>query len=110
MKLAIFHPAARAAIRLFPEDVRRELGKAIFDLQRGESLAMPLSRRMTSVGAGVSELRVRNASGIYRAFYYTRSSSGILIFHAFVKKTRATPHYEINLAKKLLKELLHEKT
>ena len=109
MKLAIFHPAARAAIRLFPEDVRRELGKAIFDLQRGESLAMPLSRPMPSVAPGVSELRIRDSAGIYRAFYYTQSSSGILVFHAFVKKTQATPHYEIDLAKKRLKELLHEK-
>ena len=41
MKAAIFHPTAIAAIRLFPGEVRRELGKAIFDLQKGEALAMP---------------------------------------------------------------------
>jgi len=34
VKVAIFHPAARAAIRSFPEDVRQELGKAIYDLQK----------------------------------------------------------------------------
>ena len=44
MKAAIFHPGASAAIRYFPKDVRRELGKAIYDLQKGELLAMPLSR------------------------------------------------------------------
>jgi phage-related protein len=38
VKVAIFHPSARAAIRLFPEDVRREFGKAIFDLQQGRNL------------------------------------------------------------------------
>jgi len=68
VKLAIFHPAARAAIRLFPEEIRRELGKAIFDLQNGAVLAMPLSRSMPSVHAGVSELRIRDRSGIYRVF------------------------------------------
>jgi len=57
VKLAIFHPAARVAIRLFPKEVRRELGKAIFDLQSGALLVMPLSRPMPSVGVGVSELR-----------------------------------------------------
>lgn len=53
MKAAIFHPAAKAAIRLFPKNVRREVGKAIFDLQKGETLAMPLSRPMPSIGAGL---------------------------------------------------------
>ena len=108
MKAAIFHPAARAAIRLFPAEVRRELGKAIFDLQRGERLAMPLSRPMASVAAGVEELRVRDRSGIYRTFYYVRSARGILVFHAFVKKTHATPQQELALGKKRLRELLDE--
>jgi len=36
VKSAVFHPKARDAIRKFPEDVRRELGKVIFDLQKGE--------------------------------------------------------------------------
>ena len=49
MKPAIFHPAARAAIRLFPVEIRRELGKAVFDLQNGADLIMPLSRPMSSV-------------------------------------------------------------
>ncbi len=108
MKAAIFHPAARAAIRSFPEDVRRELGKAIFDLQKGAVLAMPLSRPMPSIEPGAAELRFRDRSGIYRAFYYTRSLRGILVFHAFVKKSQATPLRELSLGKKRLKELLHE--
>ncbi len=86
MKAAIFHSAAKAAIRLFPEDVRRELGKAIFDLQKGAVLAMPVSRPMPSIAPGVAELRIRDRTGTYRAFYYTRSARGILVFHAFVKK------------------------
>ncbi len=108
MKAAIFHPAARAAIRSFPEDVRRELGKAIYDLQKGEVLTMPLSRPMPSIKPGAAELRIRDRAGIYRAFYYSRSPRGILVFHAFVKKTRATPIRELDLGKKRLKELLHE--
>ena len=60
MKFAKFHPKARDAIREFPEDVRRGLGKAIFDLQKGEKLSMPLSRTMTSVATGVEELRLKD--------------------------------------------------
>lgn len=108
MKAAIFHPAARVAIRLFPVEVRKELGKAILDLQRGERLAMPLSRPMVAVAAGVEELRVRDRSGVYRAFYYVRSAQGILVFHAFAKKTQTTPAHELILAKKRLRELLYE--
>jgi phage-related protein len=87
LKAAVFHPAAREAIRAFPEVVRRELGKAIYDLQQGKLLGMPLSRPMISVGRGAAELRIRDSSGVYRAFYYTRSPRGILVFHAFEKKS-----------------------
>jgi phage-related protein len=98
------------AIRSFPEDVRRELGKAIFDLQKGSVLAMPVSRPMPSIAPGVAELRIRDRSGIYRAFYYTQSIRGILVFHAFVKKSQATPNADLDLGKRRLKELLHEET
>ena len=108
MKAAIFHPAAREMIRSFPPEVRKELGKAIFDLQRGEMLAMPLSRPMPSIGIGVSELRIRDRAGIYRIFCMTKSARGILVFHAFTKKGRTTPERELALGKKRLKELLDE--
>jgi phage-related protein len=106
VKSAVFHPKARDAIRSFPEDVRREFGKVIFDLQRSEKLSMPLSRPTSSVE--VEELRVRDRSGAYRIFYYTRVADSVLIFHAFAKKTQKTPPHEIALAQKRLKEMLDE--
>ena len=106
VKLAKFHPAARDALRTFPEDVRRAFGKAIHDLQSGHSLAMPLSRAMPALGAGAAELRIRDAAGIYRAFYLVKVADAVLIFHAFAKKTRKTPDREIELGKKRLKEML----
>jgi phage-related protein len=108
VKVAIFHPSARAAIRLFPEDVRREFGKAIFDLQKGEVLSMPLSHGMSSIAPGAAELRIRDRSGSFRVLYYTRSARGILVFHAFVKKSQTTPNHEMELGKRRLKELLDE--
>jgi phage-related protein len=96
-------------IKVFPEEVKKELGKAILDLQKGHSLGMPLSRPMPSVALGVEELRMRDRAGIYRTFYLQKSSRGILIFHAFVKKTQKTPPQEITLGKKRLKEMLDEK-
>ena len=110
MDAAVFHPKARDALREFPEDVRREFGKIIFDLQKGEKLSMPLSRPMASVASGVEELRVRDRSGAYRVFYYTRLVDSVLIFHAFVKKTQRTPPHEIALAQQRLKEMLDEES
>ncbi len=110
MKAAVFHLRARVAIRGFPESVRRELGKVIFDLQKGEKISMPLSRPMPSVAAGVEELRVRDRGGAYRVFYYLRLADSVLIFHAFAKKTRTTPTHEIALARKRLKEMLDEES
>jgi phage-related protein len=109
VKLAVFHPKVRDAIREFPENVRREFGKAIFDLQKGAKLSMPLSRPMSLVAAGAEELRVKDRSGAYRVFYYTRLADSVFIFHAFAKKTQKTPRQEIALAQKRLKEMLDEK-
>ncbi len=89
-------------------EVRRELGKAIFDLQKGHKLTMPLSKPIASVGKGVEELRVKDASGAYRVFYFARTASAILVFHAFQKKTQKTPKHEIELGQKRLRELLDE--
>jgi len=63
MKPALIHPKARAVLRSFPEEVRLEIGKAIFDLQKGSTLSMPLSRPMHSVAAGVEELRQLKSKG-----------------------------------------------
>jgi phage-related protein len=86
------------------------LGQAILDLQHGARLGMPLSRPMPFVAAGVHELRARDAAGIYRAFYALKSLHGVLVFHAFVKKTQKTPKDEIELGKKRLREVLHEES
>jgi phage-related protein len=102
----ILHPKAREAIRRFPKEARIRLGKGLFRLQMGEQIGMPNSRPMPGVAAGVSELRVKGADGSYRAFYYVASSQGVLVFHAFVKKTQRTPPLEIELARKRLQELL----
>jgi phage-related protein len=88
------------------QNVRREFGKVIFDLQKGKSLSMPLSRAMASIAPGVEELRVRDRTGAYRVFYYTKLADSVLIFHAFAKKTQKTPPNEIALAQKRLKEML----
>ena len=103
----IFHPRARDEIRRFPREPRANIGRALFRLQIGETLGMPLARPMPAVDPAVSELRVRGGDGVFRVFYFTATAKGVLVFHAFAKKTQRTPQQEIELAKKRLKELLN---
>jgi phage-related protein len=93
-----------SSIQTFPVEVKKHLGKALLDLQKGNSLTMPLSKSMSSVALGVEELRIRDDSGAFRIFYFKKSSKGILIFHAFVKKTQQTPQKEIETGRKRFKE------
>lgn len=102
---AIFHRKALLVIRTFPKAARQALGEAVLDLQRGRRLGMPLSRPMPTVALGAYELRVRDEHGIYRAFYALGFPQGVMVFHAFTKKTRKTPASEIKLAKRRLKEI-----
>ena len=69
-------------------------------------LGLPVSRPMPSVHKGAHEFRFRDASGIQRVFYYAKSKRGILVFHAFVKKSQKTPQSEIVLGRKRLLEML----
>lgn len=106
LKVAKFHPAIKLVLHEFPAEIRREIGKAIFELQKGEKLKMPLSRPMPNVERNVHEIRVKDRSGAYRVFYLTVAEDGVYIFHAFKKTTQTTPKREIDLGKKRLREML----
>lgn len=105
---ARFHPKAIEAIRAFSDQARRDLGEAIFELQKGSRLVMPLSRPMPLIARGVHEIRVKDRAGIYRAFYLVRSQDAVLVFHAFEKRTQKTPQHEIELGRKRLREMVSD--
>ena len=88
MKAVDFHPVVLKIIKGFPINVRKAIGQAILELQKGEKLSMPLSRSVKSIGSGVEEIRNKDLNGIYRTFYLV------------------TPKKEIKTAKKRLKEML----
>ena len=89
------------------EDSTREYIVELFSLlAEGESLGMPISRPMPSVFHGAHELRIKDSSGQYRVFYFTKHKESVLVFHMFKKKTEATPDHEISLGQKRLKEMI----
>ena len=46
---------------------------------------------MTSIGAGVREIRISNDSGAFRVVYLTKVEDLIVILHCFQKKTALPP-------------------
>lgn len=59
---------------------------------------------MKTVGPGVREIRVREASGAFRIIYLAALPDRVLVLHAFQKKTQTTPKKDIELAARRLRE------
>lgn len=100
------HKVVVKELKLLGSDLRFRIAELLDLVASGESLGMPVSRPMPDIASGAHELRVKDADGTYRIFYYTKVKDSILVFHFFKKKTQATPKKEIDLAKKRLKDLL----
>ncbi len=87
-----------------PKSARDDLGFQLYLLQLGKQ---PTDfKPMPSVGAGVEEIRVRDASGAYRAIYTVRLADGIHVLHVFQKKAQATSRPDIELSSKRYAALL----
>jgi phage-related protein len=109
VKSVIFHPKALAFIRGEAPEIRKQIGEALRDLQKGISLGMPLSRPMPDLASGAYELRVSGTTRAVRVFYFVKLAEAILVFHAFQKKTQRTPQRELAIGQQRLKEVRHGK-
>ena len=103
MKEVRWHGSSRSDVEAFPNDARREAGYQLFQVQIGE---IPSDwKPMSSVGSGVREIRIRQASGAYRIIYLTTIGDVVHVLHAFQKKTQATTKRDIDLAKARLRQI-----
>ena len=59
---------------------------------------------MKTVGPGVREIRIRDASGTFRIIYLATLPELVLVLHAFQKKTQQTAQHDVELAAKRLRE------
>lgn len=109
MKPAKFHPKALEFIRGQSVALRQKIGEALRDVQKGISLAMPLSRSMPGVAVGAYELRVRDENAAVRVFYFVKLAEAVVVFHGFQKKAQKTPKREIEIGQKRLQEVLDGK-
>lgn len=87
--------------------MRKEIGEALRDLQKGINLGLPLSRPMRDLASGAHELRVRSKATAIRVFYFVKLTEAIVVFHAFQKKRQKTPSHELTIGRQRLNEVLH---
>ena len=63
---------------------------------------------MASIGVGVREIRIREASGAFRVVYVAKFEAAIFVLHCFQKKTQKTSREDVALATQRLKDLIKE--
>jgi phage-related protein len=97
MKPLEFLGSSRDDLRAMPDAIRHSIGLELMRVQFGaETWSF---KPMPTVGTGVHEIRVRDASGAYRAIYVARFEAAIYVLHAFHKKTQQTTKMDVELAK-----------
>ena len=90
----------------FPDDVRQDVGHALFLVQRGES--PPNGGPLPTVGNGVWEIRADDGDA-YRVIYIAKFEEAVYVLHAFEKKSTkgiATPKRHLDRAAKRYKALV----
>ncbi|SFB46081.1 type II toxin-antitoxin system RelE/ParE family toxin [Azotobacter beijerinckii] len=107
MKAIEFLADSLDRLRDFPADARREAGFELDNVQNG--IEPTAWKPMKTVGAGVREIRIREASGAFRVIYLATLPDAVYVLHCFQKKTQATPRADIDLAAARLRDLLRDR-
>jgi phage-related protein len=105
-KPVIFLGSSIDDLRAFPMSARREAGYQLDLVQHGYE---PEDwKPMPTIGQGVLEMRIRDASGAYRVIYVAKFSNAIHVLHCFQKKSQKTSRQDMDLAESRYRELLKE--
>ncbi len=87
----------------FSREARLEAGFLLRQLQMGETLSLPHSRPMPSIGAHCHELRINDKNKSWRIIYRV-DEDAIVILEVFEKRTNQTPKHVIDVCKQRLRE------
>ena len=101
--------SSRTDLRGFPRQVRRDIGKALYAAQQGET--DPAAKPLKGFGGrSVLEIIADHDGNTWRAVYTVRFQEAIYVLHAFQKKSKkgiATPKKDIDLIHRRLAEAQH---
>ena len=96
------HEPVREWLMSLDREDRREIGRSLMTVELGWPIGMPLTRAM---GGGLHELRVVVRHGdCARILFYIDRLERIVLLHAFMKQSRATPKHELDLACKRMNQ------
>jgi phage-related protein len=94
------------ALRRFPEVARRRAGYQLDRVQHG--LDPDDWKSMSSVGAGVREIRIREERGAFRVMYVAKFGETVYVLHCFQKKTQKTSLADLEIATRRYKKIQKE--
>jgi phage-related protein len=84
-------------LRDFPDYARRRAGFELHQVQQG--LQPTDWKPMSSIGAGVEEIRIPTATE-HRVFYIARFDEAVYVLHTFEKKTQKTSARDMEIARR----------
>ncbi len=92
----------------FPLESRREAGFQLGKVQAG--LDPDDWKPFANVGVGTREIRIRDATGIYRVMYVTKFDDAIYVLHCFQKKTESTTKRDKDIIEARYRALVRERS
>src|SRR4249919_2734688 len=99
MKPVIWIGSSRDDLRALPQQVRRDIGQALYTAQQGET--DPSAKPLKGFGGTrVMEIVERYRTDAYRGIYTAHFANAIYVLHVFQKKSKqgiTTPRSEIEL-------------
>jgi phage-related protein len=102
MKPVIWIGSSREDLRAMPQQVRRDIGQALYTAQQGET--DPSAKPLKGFGGSrVMEIVERHRTDAYRAVYTAHFADAIYVLHVFQKKSKrgiATPKPDIEVIRR----------
>jgi phage-related protein len=102
----VFVATSLADLKAFPTVARQQAGYQLDRVQAGRD---PDDwKPMPSIGAGVREIRIREASGAFRVIYVASFGEAIFVLHCFRKTTQKTARADLDLAARRYRTIARE--
>ncbi len=104
MKTIFFIGSSQKDIQDFPEDVKDDVGYALYEVQQGATPAC--AKSLKGLGTGVLEIIEDSREGAYRAVYTVKFDEAVYVLHCFQKKSKhgaETPQRDMHLIQQRLK-------
>ncbi len=104
MKIVRWKGSSKDDLKSFPDAVIDSAGHQLFRVQCG--LDPDDWKPMPTIGAGVKESRLRDASEAFRVIYIATRPEVVYVLHCFQKKSQKTSPQDLQLARERLKSVL----